>query len=219
MYRFPRLRLLALSLFLAAATAGIPASAADKNPPPAPSLTEKDRADLKRIEAYLNGITTVKADFSQFSASGRSGEGTFWLSRPGRLRFVFNPPSRDLIVADGQNITFYDGQLGQAQSAPIDRTLANLFLRSDMRLSGDVAVTGFEHFANVFRVEIAQANDIGAGKLTMVLLDQPLTLRQWRVVDGQGSTTDVTLSNAQFGVPLDPQLFVFQEPKREPRKR
>jgi outer membrane lipoprotein-sorting protein len=218
MHRLLRLPLIALSLFLVAAASAEPAFA-QKGAPPAPTLSEKDRSDLKRIETYLNSITTVKADFSQFSASGRSGEGRFWLSRPGRLRFLFNPPSRDLIVADGQNITFYDGQLGQAQSAPIDRTLANLFLRPDMRFSGDIAVTGFEHFANVFRVEIAQANDVSAGRLTMVLLDQPLTLRQWRVVDGQGTTTDVTLSNTQFGTQLDPQLFVFQEPKREPRKR
>ncbi|GIL41084.1 LolA family protein [Roseiterribacter gracilis] len=184
-----------------------------------PALTDKDRADLKRIETYLDSITTAKADFAQTSTTGKSGEGTFWLSRPGRLRFEFKAPSQDLIVADGTNITFWDAQLRSAQSAPIERTLANLFLRPKIQFGGELTVTSFEHFANVYRVEIAQANDVGAGRLTLVLLDQPLTLRQWRVTDAQNQVTDVTLSNTQFGGQLDPALFVFQEPKRTPKAR
>lgn len=185
----------------------------------APVLSDKDKADLKRIETYLDSITTAKADFAQLSTTGKSGEGTFWLSRPGKLRFEFKTPQPDLIVADGTNITYWDSQLRSAQSAPIERTLANLFLRPKIQFGGELTVTGFEHFANVYRVEIAQANDVGAGRLTLVLLDQPLTLRQWRVVDAQNQVTDVTLSNTQFGLSLDPSLFVFQEPKRQPKAR
>jgi outer membrane lipoprotein-sorting protein len=187
--------------------------------PKAPTLSDKDRADLKRIEAYLDSITTAKADFAQTSTTGKTGEGTFWLSRPGRLRFEFKTPNPDLIVADGTNITYWDSQLRSAQSAPIERTLANLFLRPKIQFGGELTVTSFEHFANVYRVEIAQANDVAAGRLTLVLLDQPLTLRQWRVVDAQNQVTDVSLSNTQFGIPLDPSLFVFQEPKRTPKAR
>jgi outer membrane lipoprotein-sorting protein len=204
---------------LAALTAALlfAAPAFAQSSPKAPVLSDKDRADLRRIETYLDSITTAKADFAQTSTTGKSGEGTFWLSRPGRLRFEFK--SGDLIVADGVNITYWDAQLRSAQSAPIERTLANLFLRPKIQFGGELAVTSFEHFANVFRVEIAQANDVGAGRLTLVLLDQPLTLRQWRVIDAQNQVTDVALSNTQFGIPLDPSLFVFQEPKRTPRAR
>jgi outer membrane lipoprotein-sorting protein len=205
---------LAAALLLAA-----PAFAQSSSASKPPALTDKDRADLKRIETYLDGITTAKADFAQTSTTGKSGEGTFWLSRPGRLRFEFKAPSNDLIVADGTNITYWDAQLRSAQSAPIERTLANLFLRPKIQFGGELTVTSFEHFANVYRVEIAQANDVGAGRLTLVLLDQPLTLRQWRVTDAQNQVTDVTLSNSQFGLPLDPSLFVFQEPKRAPKAR
>jgi outer membrane lipoprotein-sorting protein len=192
---------------------------AQNAPKAAPTLTDKDRADLKRIETYLDSITTAKADFTQISTTGKSGEGTFFLSRPGRLRFEFKAPSNDLIVADGTNITYWDAQLRSAQSAPIERTLANLFLRPKIQFRGELTVTSFEHFANVYRVEIAQANDVGAGRLTLVLLDQPLTLRQWRVTDAQNQVTDVTLSNTQFGLSVDPTLFVFQEPKRAPKAR
>jgi outer membrane lipoprotein-sorting protein len=37
-----------------------------------------------------------------------------------------------------------------------------------------------------------------------------LTLRQWTVLDQQGKTTTVNLSDLQFGVALDPRLFQYQ---------
>jgi outer membrane lipoprotein-sorting protein len=51
------------------------------------------------------------------------------------------------------------------------------------------------------------------GSLTLILTDSPLTLRQWAVTDAQGIVTNVSLVKAKFGVPLDPQLFRFKNPK------
>jgi len=56
-------------------------------------------------------------------------------------------------------------------------------------------------------VEAAQPD---LGSLTLVLNANPLVLRQWIVVDQQGKTTAVTLSNLQFGMALDPRLFQYQ---------
>jgi hypothetical protein len=42
--------------------------------------------------------------------------------------------------------------------------------------------------------------------------DQPLSLRQWTIVDQQHHTTTVSLSQEQFGMALDPKLFVYQAP-------
>jgi outer membrane lipoprotein-sorting protein len=46
--------------------------------------------------------------------------------------------------------------------------------------------------------------------LTLDLSENPLTLRQWTVIDQQGKRTVVSLSDLQYGMALDPKLFQYQ---------
>ena len=66
-----------------------------------------DRADLARVEAYLNAITTLKARFVQSEENGAALEGTLYLQRPGKLRFEFTPPPGPYtIIADGEQLNY-----------------------------------------------------------------------------------------------------------------
>ena len=76
----------------------------------------------------------------------------------------------------------------------------------------DLVVTRFERGANTLRVTVVEKAEPDNGSLTMVFSDHPLALRQWTIVDQQRKTTTVSLSNVQFGVALDPKLFVYQDP-------
>ncbi len=73
------------------ARAAAPARAADA----VPALSEADRTDLARIEAYLNGLTTMQARFLQFSSDGCYAEGHIYVERPGRMRIEYDPPNHD----------------------------------------------------------------------------------------------------------------------------
>jgi outer membrane lipoprotein-sorting protein len=53
----------------------------------------------------------------------------------------------------------------------------------------------------------------GDGTLTLVFADNPLTLRQWTVLDAQRQETRVTLYNAELGGSFDQKLFVFIDPR------
>jgi outer membrane lipoprotein-sorting protein len=48
----------------------------------------------------------------------------------------------------------------------------------------------------------------------MVFADNPLELRQWIVVDPQGLTTTVALSDIRSNVEIDPKKFFIEDPKR-----
>ena len=77
-------------------------------------------------------------------------------------------------------------------------------------LIGIPACVRLHHERPVFSVvENAQPD---AGTLTMVFTENPLLIRQWTVVDQEGKTTTVSLSDLQFGMPLDPKIFLFQDP-------
>jgi outer membrane lipoprotein-sorting protein len=74
-----------------------------------------------------------------------------------------------------------------------------------------VTVTAFQRVGgNTIGVTVVENAQPDAGSLTLVLTENPLTLRQWIVVDQQGKTTTVTLSDLQFGMALDPTLFQYQ---------
>ena len=88
--------------------------------PPAPApLTPQDRDDLARIEAYLNGMRTLKARFLQEAPDGATSEGLAWMQRPGRMRFQYDPPSPLLLVAGHGLFVYYDRELRQTTNIPL----------------------------------------------------------------------------------------------------
>jgi outer membrane lipoprotein-sorting protein len=176
--------------------------------PVAPS-SERDRADLARIETALNGLHTLKARFLQVSPDGRTAEGVAWVERPGRMRFQYDPPSPLLLVAGYGLFIFHDSQLQQTTNLPLSATPLGLLLRDNLRLSGDVTVTGIERLPGQIQVTLVRTASPADGSLTLVFADNPLALRQWSVVDAQRQETRVSLFNVELGGSFDSKLFVF----------
>ena len=57
---------------------------------------------------------TLTARFEQMDAVNKSLKGTFYLSRPGRLKFEYDPPAPFLIVANGSSLIYEDATTQQA---------------------------------------------------------------------------------------------------------
>jgi len=179
---------------------------------PAPALlTPQDTLELQRIAAYLNGIRTMTADFQQVANNGAVSTGRLWISRPGRMRFQYDPPDPIVLLADATSVYYWDKQLDQVSKYDLRQTPAWFFLRDPISFGPDVTVTQFEQVGNVVRVTIIETAQPDAGSLTLVFIENPLTLRQWIVVDQEGKTTAVSLSDLQFGMALDPRLFQYQD--------
>jgi len=177
------------------------------------NLTAQDEADLKRIQDYLNGITTMKAKFQQYSENGGIAFGTIYLKRPGFIRIEYEPPSPMLIVSDSVSLHYYDPELDQINRVPVSSSPLWFLLRDDVELGGDVTVTAFQRSPAAFELTIRQTDDAEEGKVILELGDRPLELRQWTVVDQKNEQVRVGLFEAQFGMDLDQQLF------RVPKKK
>jgi outer membrane lipoprotein-sorting protein len=173
------------------------------------ALSARDRADLARIETYLNGLRTLKSRFLQVAPDGHTAEGIAWLDRPGRMRFQYDPPSPLLLVAGHGLFFFNDSQLKQTTNLPLDSTPLGLLLRDNLRLAGDVTVTGITRLPGQIQVSMVRTNAPNDGSLTLVFADAPLALRQWSVIDAQRHETRVTLFNIELGGNFDQKLFVF----------
>lgn len=176
------------------------------------ALTPQDRADLTRIEAYLNGLKTLRARFLQVAPDGGVTEGGLWMERPGRMRFQYNPPAPFLLVAGHGLLNFEDTELKQSSTIPLGRTPLGILLADRVALTGDVTVTGIERLPGQLQVSMVRTATPGEGSLTLVFADKPLTLRQWTVLDAQRQETRVTLYDMELGGRFDPKLFEFVAP-------
>ena len=185
--------------------------AAVPSPPAAAVLSPLDMSDLRRITAYLNGIYTMTARFQQSSAGGGAVTGSLWMARPGRMRFEYDPPSPILLIADRFYVYYVDKQLSQMSKVGLKSTPAWFLLRDPITFD-DLLIKRFERGPNTLTITVVEPAEPDNGSLTIVFSSQPLALRQWTIVDQQRKTTTVSISNVQFGVALDPGLFVYQDP-------
>ncbi len=197
---------MALLFGIVAASGGAPATAG------AATLSAADRADVARVEAYLNKLGSVRAGFIQTTSTGAFAEGRLYLRRPGKLRLDYAPPVKLQIFADGFWLIYVDGELEQANHVPLSATPAQVLLAENIRLSGDTTVTRVERTRHMIRLYLVRTEEPDAGVLVLVFSDNPLALRQWLVIDAQGITTRVSLVNPEFNVFIDNKVFIVDIP-------
>ena len=178
---------------------------------PAPILDAAAKADVARIEQYLNDLTTLDSRFVQFSGQGIA-EGRIILSRPGEMRIEYEPPVPVLMVASGLLLMYHDRELVQTSFLPVSETPASFLLEEKIELSGDVTITGYERGPASIRLTILRTDTPDAGSVSLVFEDAPLRLVKWQVKDAQGNEVDVALLNPKFGVEVDKDLFSLVDP-------
>jgi len=182
--------------------------------PAAANLSAQDVADLKRAEEYINGISTLRANFQQYSNASGLASGRIYLRRPGRLRVEYDPPVQALIVADGLVVSYYDGELDQVTQAPIGSSPLWFLLRDDVSFSEGVSVSEVSRAPGALRISAFESDDPDAGQVTLVFADQPLQLKQWSIVDSQGVEVRVGLQGVSLGGALANELFTTPTTKK-----
>ena len=175
-----------------------------------------DAADIAKAETYFKGLTTAKSRFIQTAPDGKQTRGNFYLSRPGKLRFEYDAPLKDFVVADGLFIYFYDDQVKQQSNAPISQTLADFLLRKNLKLSGDLKVSKIMRDGGLLQMTIVQAAEPNAGSLTLGFQESPtFQLKKWQVRDATGNITEIELFNIETGMNLPSKLFVYLDPNKK----
>lgn len=180
------------------------------------ALTSSDASDAQAVadaSAYLSALDSMQGDFLQVGPDGSVTEGKFYLRRPGRLRFEYNPPENLLVVADGTWVAVKDSA-APAQRYPIASTPLGLILAQNVDLTRSARVLKVENQPGALLITIADRTGEAPGQITLIF-DQPrMQLRQWVVTDAQGLQTTVALRNVQAGIRADNSLFVLRDEQR-----
>lgn len=196
-------------------TQALPAPAASASRAPAGlfrgrpgTLDAKQRALVERINAYLTGVHTLIGDFVQVGPDGRRSDGKFYLQKPGRVRFEYNPPSPLELISDGQSVAIRDRQLATQDLLLLSQTPLRFLLseRIDLLKEGNLIDIYADDVYVTAVLEEKQALG-GTHRLTLMFSAQDMQLKQWTVTDPQGYDTTVALYNLDSSKKPDPSLF------------
>jgi len=102
----------------------------------------KQRALVERVNNYLSSVQSMVGDFAQVAPDGAKTSGKFYLQKPGRLRFEYNPPSPVELVADGQSMVVRDRKLATQDLYPLSQTPLRFLLADRIDLLKDTDLVG-----------------------------------------------------------------------------
>jgi outer membrane lipoprotein-sorting protein len=168
---------------------------------------------------YLNALDSAQGRFEQTNPRGVVSNGQIFLQRPGKARFQYDPPSGLLVVADGKSVSVWDGRLRTFDRKPLGATPLAILLAKRVRLDEEVEVFQVGRFgADGFYLSARKAGGgRGQGYITLMFGDDPVVLRGWTVVDGQGQATKIVIPDLTRQ-PVKPDLFVLDDPRTPEEK-
>ncbi len=172
----------------------------------------QDEAILNKVTSYLNNLHTVTAKFLQVAPDGSIRTGTAILQRPGKMRFQYDKPDPQLLVAGFGLLVYHDPGLNQTTNIPLSSTPLSILLAKHVKLSGDgVTVTKIRQPPGEVQISMVRTRKAAEGHLTLIFSTAPLELRQWRITDSQGRVTQVSLFDLHQTHPFPDRDFEYIE--------
>src|SRR5262245_29896771 len=168
----------------------------------------RQRQLAARVSAYLSNVRVLSGKFVQVAPDGSKSEGEFYLQKPGRVRFDYNPPSPIELIADGQSVVVRDRKLATQDLYPLSQTPLRFLLADHLDLMRDTNLVGV-YADDVFVTVVIEERQIigGTHRLMLMFGAQDYQLRQWTVTDPQGYDTTVAVYNLNTTRQPDPSLF------------
>lgn len=155
---------------------------------------------LAEASAYLNGFTGAEGKFTQIADDGSIATGTVRLQRPGRMRFEYDPPLEQLVVAGGGQVAVFDGKSNAGpEQYPLSRTPLSIILAPQVDLTRARMVTGRRVDGPSTTITAQDPENPDYGSIDLVFTDDPVELRQWVVRDASGGATTVVLGELTLG--------------------
>jgi outer membrane lipoprotein-sorting protein len=183
----------------------------------APSGWAAEKLPLKEISGYFNAITTAQSRFSQINDDGSRSTGVLYIHRPGRMRFEYDPPETAVVIAGAGAVVIHDPKSNEPpETYPLKRTPLWIILARNVDLDRAKMVVGhgFDGTATIVRALDPEQPEYGS--IDLKFTDNPVTLTEWVINDGNGGQTTVVLSGLKTGGQFSSDLFATQTETSSP---
>lgn len=187
--------------------------------PPRAVFSKAETETLDKVSAYLNSIHTLKGHFTQIGPQGQIDRGTFYIQRPGKIRFEYDAPSPVLIVSDGKTIAVANRRLNTVDRYPVSETPFAFFLSDNIDLSRGQMVMAVKTEPGSIHLKARTSRLRYTSNLVFVFSSPGVELRQWTVTDAQGLTTTISLDGLEPGAALSAGLFSLPQKQSATQKK
>ena len=145
--------------------------------------------------------------------SGRTLQGNFYLRKPGRVRFEYQKPNPNLIVADGTTVAVENIDLKTTDRYPLLNSPLRLLLNNNADLAADPRIASVKKEEGLVSITARETSGPAQGSITLNFNDAggTLELRQWDVVDAQNQRTTVVVSEMRSVADLPARLFIIED--------
>lgn len=183
------------------------------------ALEPKQIETVTKVSRFFNSLENLRGTFVQTSSDNKRMRGTFFVQRPGRLRFEYNRPSRQLIVSDGQMLAIQDLEVQSDDRIALEQTPFRLLLRKDVDLLRDASIMDVQESDDLIILALQDKSPDAPGRIRLFLTKAPdLELREWVTTDSQGTDTRVEVANLARPGELDVELFRVISPALRKQK-
>ncbi len=192
------------------------AAAPESCPPPAQIA--------QRLQARYDSTKNFRADFRQETTIASVGQGeeafgTVVFMKPGRMRWEFQTPQRQTIVADGTTLWIHQPDERQVLKAPFTAAFASStpvsFLTGVGRIKDDFTAAADPRGCNAQRlyVKLVPKGDQTLGALSLAVTRPAYDIVEASIKDPVGNLTTLSFSNVTRNVELADDTFRFVVPE------
>lgn len=174
-------------------------------------LNDAQTTIVKTVNGYFNSLGDLKGAFVQTTADNKAMRGKFMVKRPGRFRFDYARPSRQIIISDGEYLAIQDLDLNNEDRVSLDQTPFRLLLRKDVDLIRDAKIVEVQESDSQIVLALRDKSPDAPGKIKLFLTKTPtVELTEWITTDAQGLDTRVEISQLDKSEQIDAKLFKIE---------
>ncbi|NKB78367.1 outer membrane lipoprotein carrier protein LolA [Ochrobactrum daejeonense] len=162
-------------------------------------------AAAQQIADHFSSVRTMTGEFVQFGPKGEQTGGTFYIERPGKIRFNYNnSPIR--VISDGESVVINNRKLDTWDLYPLSKTPLKLLLADRIDLGGG-RLQNVKQEPDMTTLVLGDKSVFGDSRITMMFDPKSYELKQWTITDAQKLDTTVMIFNVRSGVRFTDDMF------------
>ena len=184
------------------------------------------QAIAARLQQRYEQTTTLQANFRQettiagLAGRSQSAQGTVILKKPGKLRWDYTTPDKQVLICDGDEVLFYVARQKQMMvsnaSQYLKDDLTYTFFMGQGSISDDFVVEAMEEElldGSSHGLKLTPKQEQGQVQTLYLWLDDDFQITHLRIIDHLQSTNDIRLFQIIRNEPVADALFLFVPPK------
>ncbi len=177
------------------------------------------QSGTEMLNSFMRKAKTLEATFTQevLSEKGmivQTSYGKFYLSRPGKFRWVYESPTPQEIISDGKKLWVYDKDLEQVTVKPLRQALGNspaAILTQQHDFTKDYLVLEKSPREGLQWVDLRPKRKDSEFKRILIGLDRD-GIQAMDLYDHLGQITMIRFQKSAYNVAVSPKYFRFKPP-------